>query len=155
LDAYLRLVYFQNYLRKLFPASPEIDELNAPDGSTSGLSGLMRYRANFGSSWTGRRLGFGFDGHYYYHRILLRVEWLGQGSDRIDDFWQFDIHAQSELSKWLPMLAGDHELTLQWRVNNILGREFPRYAQDASGAGVQAYGDWRGRTYSLSLTAKF
>ncbi|MCF7759602.1 MAG: TonB-dependent receptor [Cephaloticoccus sp.] len=138
LDAYLRLVYFQNYLRKLYPTSPEIDELNAPDGSTSGL---MRYRANFGSSWTGRSFGFGFDGHYYYHRILPESEWLGQGSDRINDFWQYDIYAQSELTKWLPGLADDHELTLQLRINNIFGRKFPRYAQDASGAGVQAYGD--------------
>ena len=44
---------------------------------------------------------------------------------------------------------------MQLRVNNILGTEFPKYVNDASGAGVQAYGDWRGRTYSLSLTTVF
>jgi hypothetical protein len=34
-------------------------------------------------------------------------------------------------------------------------REHPKYVNEGAGAGVQPYGDWRGRTYSLSLTATF
>jgi hypothetical protein len=41
------------------------------------------------------------------------------------------------------------------RINNLFGAHLPKYANDPSGAGVQPYGDWRGRTYSLSLTATF
>ena len=37
----------------------------------------------------------------------------------------------------------------------VLGASFPKYVNDPSGAGVQSYGDWRGRTYSLTLTATF
>jgi hypothetical protein len=43
----------------------------------------------------------------------------------------------------------------QLRVNNLSGFDFPRYVNDSAGAGVQPYGDWRGRTVSLSLTATF
>jgi len=38
------------------------------------------------------------------------------------------------------------------RINNKTDRKFQRYVLDASGAGVKAYGDWWGFTYSLSLT---
>jgi iron complex outermembrane receptor protein len=40
-------------------------------------------------------------------------------------------------------------------VNNVFASDFPRYANESSGAGVQPYGDWRGRTYTLALTSAF
>jgi iron complex outermembrane receptor protein len=55
----------------------------------------------------------------------------------------------------LPWKSSRFGLRGQLRVNNVLGADFPKYANDSSGAGVQAYGDWRGRTFSLSLTATF
>lgn len=152
LDAYVRLVYFQKYQRQLFPTSPTIDELGEPEGSTSGL---MRYRSNFGVSWTGRRGGFGLDGHYYSRRKLPAVEWPGQGSDHIRHYLQFDAFVETSLSRWLPRRTWDRDLTVQLRVNNVTASSFPGYAHDASGAGVQAYDDWRGRTYSLSVTATY
>ena len=50
-----------------------------------------------------------------------------------------------------PLIA--HGLRAQARVNNLFESAFPLYANSASG--VQPYGDWRSRTYSLSLTASF
>jgi hypothetical protein len=41
------------------------------------------------------------------------------------------------------------------RINNVMNARFPRDVDDASGAGVQPYGDWRGRVYSLSATFGF
>jgi len=41
------------------------------------------------------------------------------------------------------------------RVDNLLGERPPKYAEDLSGAGVQPYGDWRGRVVSTSLTITF
>ena len=43
----------------------------------------------------------------------------------------------------------------QLRVNNLSNFAFPKYANDASGSGVQPYGDWRGRTFSFSLNAEY
>ncbi len=151
-DAYTRLVLFQKYERQLFPASPIVNQLEYPDGTTSGL---IKYRSNFGTSWTGSRYGFGFDGHYYHSRILPIPEWPNQNSDRIKRYWSFDIFGQADLSQWISWLKNTQRLTAQLRINNILNSSFPQYANDASGAGVQAYGDWRGRTYSLSVTARF
>ena len=62
---------------------------------------------------------------------------------------------QRDLTRWLPWKSSRFGLRGQLRVNNILAAEFPRYANDPAGAGVQPYGDWRGRVYSLSLTATF
>ena len=41
------------------------------------------------------------------------------------------------------------------RVNNLSGFNHPKYVNDGAGAGLQPYGDRRGRTYLLSLTATF
>ena len=49
-----------------------------------------------------------------------------------------------------PLLA----IALVWSAS-VLGAPFPKNVFDPSGAGVQPYGDWRGRAYSLSLTATF
>ncbi len=123
LDTYVRLVYFKNYQRQLFSDSHSVDELNNPEGSTSGL---MRYRSNFGASWTRRNYDFGVDGHYYYFRILPKVEWSAQGSDRIRDYWQFDAFAQASLSRWLPRIKHHNDLVVQLRVNNVLDKPCPR-----------------------------
>ena len=47
------------------------------------------------------------------------------------------------------------ELTAQLRINNVFGAKLPKFPDNPSGTGVEAYGDWRGRVYSLSLTLSF
>jgi len=98
---------------------------------------------------------------YYHSRILPLLERPSQGRDRIGRHWQFSTYLQSDLIRWLPgkspRLEGKNHfgLTGQLCVNNLFNASFPRYANDPTGAGVQPYGDWRGRTYSLSITATF
>jgi iron complex outermembrane recepter protein len=152
LDASTHLVVFQKYERQVLPGSPVIDELVSPDGTASGL---MKYRAKWNLSWIGRRYGFGADSHNYHSRILPAPERPAQGSDRIARFWQYDFFVQTNLAHWIPCLSKLDQMTAQLRINNIFDTPFPEYANDASGAGVQAYGDWRGRTISLSLTTTF
>lgn len=147
-----RGVWFQRYLRQLDPTTPVVDQLGAPDGTASGL---LRHRLTFGAAWTGPVWGLGVDGHYLGERKLPAAERPMQGSDRVKPYWQFDVFAQTELTRWLPMRPADWRLHAQLRVNNLSGFDFPKYAADPSGAGIQAYGDWRGRTYSLSVTASF
>ena len=152
LEVYGRLLYFQRYDRQVFPTSDTVDELRQPDGTAPGL---LRYRANFGAGWTNRNYGFGIDGHYFHPRILPKLEWFSQGGQEIGRYLQYDAYVQTELGQWLPWKFIHHGLRAQLRVNNILGAGFPHYANESSGAGVQPYGDWRGRVYSLSLTAAF
>ncbi|MBI3885124.1 MAG: TonB-dependent receptor plug domain-containing protein [Opitutae bacterium] len=152
LEAYGRLVWFQRFDRQALPDTPPVDELGQPDGLAAGL---LRYRANFGASWSNRHVGGGLDGHYYHSRILPVAERALQGDTQIKPFWQFDAYLQKDLTKWLPWKNSRNGLRVQLRVNNLFGTPFPKYVFDAPGAGVQAYGDWRGRTYSLSLTAVF
>lgn len=152
LELYGRMVYFQRYDRQVLANSAVVDELRTPSGSASGL---MRYRANFGAGWANRRIGFGLDGHYYHSRILPALEWSSQGARDIAALWQYDAYLQAELQRWLPWLESRFGLRAQLRVNNLFDAAFPRYANDPSGAGVQPYGDWRRRTYSLSVTATF
>ena len=52
------------------------------------------------------------------------------------------------------LLSLVHDVT-GYRVNNVFATPYPRYENHSSGAGVQPYGDWRGRVYSLSLTTTF
>ncbi len=152
LSLYGRLVWFQRFDRQVFRDSPDVDELRQPDGL---VSDLLQYRANFGAGWSGKDYGFGLDGHYFGSRILPAAEWPSQGSDRIERCWQFDTYLQSNLGRWLPWQSSRFGLRGQVRINNLFGADFPKYANELSGAGVQPYGDWRGRTYSLSLTATF
>jgi outer membrane receptor protein involved in Fe transport len=152
LGVYGRLVCFERYDRQVLPDSPIVDELRQPDGTAPGL---LRYRANFGADWSGHRYRFGVDGHYFHSNILPSVEWASQGSDRIKPCCLFDAYLQSDLTQWLPWKSRRFGLSGTARVNNVLATAFPKYANDPTGAGVQAYGDWRGRTYSLSLTATF
>ncbi|HRG54883.1 MAG TPA: TonB-dependent receptor, partial [Lacunisphaera sp.] len=151
LELRTRLLYYQRYERQLFANSPVVDQLNHPDGTTP----LLRYRGDFNASWSNRRYGFGLDGQYFHSRILPVIEQAAQGGDRIKLYWQFDAFAQVDLSPWLPWKNGHHGLRAQIRINNLSGFDYPKYVNDSSGAGVQPYGDWRGRTYSLSLTATF
>ena len=152
LELYGRWVNFLRYERRLFPNTPMVDELGAPDGATAGL---LKYRANFGAGWSNADFGFGADGHYYHSRVLPAMEWLSQGSRQIDPHWQVDLYLQSDLERWLPWKSSRFGLRGQIRVNNAFDAGFPHYANESSGAGVQPYGDWRGRTYALSLTATF
>lgn len=157
LELYGRLVYFQRFDLQLLASLPVVDELSAPD-----LNGpqLLPWRGNFGASWSTHDYGFGFDGHYYDARMLPAGDWPIQGSRQIDAHWQYDVHLRRDLGRWLlgRWLLGRNSrygLSAQLRINNIFDTAFPRYATSSSGSGVQAYGDWRGRTYSFSLTATF
>ena len=152
LELYGRLLYFQRYKSRLAPGFAHVDQLRRPDGTAPGL---LKYRSNFGASWSRRAFGFGLDGHYFHSRVLPVPEWLGQGHDRIRPQWQFDPYAHADLGRWLPWRDHRYGLRVQLRVNNVFGAPFPKYVWENSGAGVQPYGDWRGRTYSLSLTATF
>jgi hypothetical protein len=152
LELHGRFVWYQRYDRRLFAASPVVDELGAPDGLTNAV---LKYRANLGAGWSNRTGGFGLDGHYFHSRTLPAVEWASQGSTRIDPFWQFDAYLHADLDRWLPGKGERFGLRAQFRVNNVLDTAFPHYANEGSGAGVQPYGDWRGRVFSLSLTASF
>ena len=88
-------------------------------------------------------------------RILPALEWDSQGSDRIKAYWQVDAYAQTDLTRWLPHKPSKFRLNAQLRVNNLSNFSFPKYVHDPTGTGLQPYGDWRGRTYSLSLTASY
>jgi len=152
LELYGRLLYFQRYKSRLAPGLPNVDQLRRPDGTAPGL---LKYRANFGASWSRRDYGFGLDGHYYHSRVLPILAWPAQGHDRLRPVWQFDPFVQADLGRLLPWRDSRYGLRAQFRVNNVFGAPFPKYVWDSSGAGVQPYGDWRNRTYSLSLTATF
>ncbi len=146
-----RLLSYQRYERQVFANSPVVDQLGHPDGTTP----LLRYRGDFNANWSNRRWGVGLDGQYFHSRILPLLERPAQGSDHIKPYWQFDAYAQVDLSPWIPWKTEHGGLRAQLRVNNLSGFDYPKYASDGSGSGVQPYGDWRGRTYSLSLTATF
>lgn len=147
-----RWVHFQRYDLQRAPNSPEVDELDEPDGL---VPSLLRDRLTLGAGWMHPLGGFGADAHYLSPRKLPAKEWAAQGSDRIKEYWQIDVYAQADLTRWLPKPHERFRLTLQARLNNLSNFAFPKYANDVSGAGVQPYGDWRGRTCSLSLTAEF
>jgi len=146
-----RLLYYQEYKLRVFANSPVVDQLDHPDGTTP----LLRYRANLGAGWSNRRFGFGLDGQYFHSRILPLDEQAAQGSDHIKPYWQLDAYTQVDLTPWMPWKGERRKLHAQLRVNNLSGFDYPKYVNEASGAGVQPYGDWRGRVYSLSLTATF
>lgn len=147
-----RWMWFQRYDRQIFANSPVVDELGSPDGTAPTL---LRHRLTFNAGWTGPRFGFGVDGHYLGARILPASQWPGQGSDRIKAYWQFDAYAQTDLTRWLPGEPGRFRLNAQLRVNNLSDFDFPKYVYEGTGSSVQPYGDWRGRTYSFSLSASF
>lgn len=151
-EAYCRLIDFQRYAVELMPKSSPVDELREPDGSTPGL---LKLRMNFGAGWSNHACGFGVDGHYFHSRILPVQEWAVQGTDRVEPFWQFDGYLQGDLGRWIPWKSPRYGLRGQVRVDNIFGATPPRYANDPTGAGVQSYGDWRGRVYSVSATVTF
>jgi iron complex outermembrane recepter protein len=150
LELYGRLLSFTRYQRLLVPGAAVVDELNAPEGASANL---LKYRGKFGAGWSNRTFGLGVDGHYYHSRILPLAERLRDSRDRISPYWQFDAFVQCEIGKWIRWAPKN--LRVQARVNNVFATPYPRYETAGSGAGVQAYGDWRGRVYSLSLTTTF
>lgn len=152
LELHARAAYFQRYDRQVLATSPVVDQFAAPDGTAAGL---MRWRANFGAGWSNHRWGAGLEGQYYHRRLLPQIEWPSQGSASVAGTTQYDAYAEAELARWIPWLEGRAGLRAQLRVNNVFDAAFPAYANDPSGAGVQPYGDWRGRTYSLAVTASF
>ena len=147
-----RWVQYLRFDRQVFPDSPMVDELRDPD---SAETGLVKHRANLGASWTRGGSGIGLDTQYLHTRALPASLRPAQGSDRIAPYWQVDAFLQGDVSRWLPRGTAGAGLHAQLRVNNVFGRNFPAYDAHPSGAGVQPYGDWRGRTYSLSFTASF
>lgn len=150
-EAYTRSFIYEKYDREISPGET-VDELETPSGVTSSLA---RYRTNFGAGWSSRSYGFGLDGRYLHSRPILLSERTAQGPNEIGSFWQVDVYLQKNLNRWFPWIGRQHDLRAQLRVNNVLDREFPTYVAHPSGAGVEPYGDWRRRTYSLSLTATF
>ncbi|MBK9990219.1 MAG: TonB-dependent receptor [Verrucomicrobia bacterium] len=152
LEVYGRWIGYQRYERQVLPKSPVVDELSEPDGTAGGLLGQ---RVGFGADWSNNQVGFGLDGHYYGSRSLPLSERTAQGGANVSPFWQYDAYVQCELRRWIPWFDEKNGLRVQVRIDNIFDTSFPYYANDPSGAGVQCYGDWRGRTYSLSLTATF
>jgi len=146
-----RWVWFQKYDRQLLPGTPEVDELNAPDTFVD----LLKHRVTMSAGWANPKFGFGFDAHYLGSRILPQTQWTAQGSDRIKSYWQLDGYVQGDLTRFLPGKPARFKLSAQLRVNNLSNFAFPKYTLDGSGAGVQPYGDWRGRTFSLSLNAEY
>lgn len=147
-----RLVWFTRYDQQVFSSLPVIDQLRDPDGL---FPGLLRYRANLGVNWSNPRYSLGLDGQYFHSRLLPAQERAAQGGREVRPYWQTDAYVQSDLARWLPWRNPRHGLRAQLRVNNIFNASYPPYVNEATGAGVQAYGDWRNRTYSLSLTATF
>ncbi|GAB5559962.1 MAG: hypothetical protein SynsKO_16090 [Synoicihabitans sp.] len=152
LDLRTRVVYFHRFDREIFPNESAIDELNAPSGSAPGL---LSYRATLGGGWSMPHFAFGMDGQYFHSRRLPMGEWASQGARTIDPYWQGDFYAQADLGHWLLAENSRVGLKAQLRVNNVFKNSYPRYVREASGAGVQPYDDWRGRTFSLSLKAEF
>ncbi|MEO6003607.1 MAG: TonB-dependent receptor plug domain-containing protein [Opitutus sp.] len=152
LDVYGRWVYFQKYELQVAPSSAMVDELEQPDGTAVGL---LKHRSNFGAGWSNRNFGFGLDGHYFHSRNIPAAEWPTTSHRQINPNWQFDAYLQTDLARWLPWKSSRFGLRGQLRVNNIFDAAPPRYANDASGAGVQPYGDWRRQTYAISLQATF
>ena len=147
-----RVLWYQRYERRVLPSSPMVDELDAPSGSTNGL---LRYRASVGANWSNDRFGFGLDGYYFHSRMLPETERIAQGTDQIDPYWQWDIYTQWELTSWLKLDPKKRRVRALLRINNVFDQAFPAYASNPTGAGVQPYGDWRGPTYSLSVTSEF
>ena len=152
LELYSRLLYFQKFRVQSTPGSEVSDELKRPVGAARGV---LRYRANFGASWENRRVALGFDGHYFHSRLLPVIERPAQGRRSVPEYWQFDVYGQTDLGDWLPWDPSRLGLRLHVRVNNVFGWDYPKYVNGPSGAGVQPYGDWRGRVYSVSVTASF
>ncbi|MEN9663586.1 MAG: Vitamin transporter BtuB precursor [Verrucomicrobiota bacterium] len=152
LELHGRWVQYLRFDRQIFPASAKVDELRDPDAADAAL---VKHRANLGASWTRGGNGVGLDSQYLHTRALPADQRAAQGSDRIAPYWQVDAFVQGDVSRWLPHVAAGAGLHAQLRVNNVFGTKFPTYDAHPSGAGVQPYGDWRGRTYSLSLTASF
>lgn len=151
LETYTRLLYFHRYRVQTLPNSRWSDELEDPQG----IAPILRYRSNFGLSWSRKSYGFGADGHYFHARKLAREEWAAQGRDHIRPFWQFDAFIHADLLQLLPRKPSRFGLRAQLRVNNLFGTPYPKYVNDAYNAGVQPYGDWRGRVYSVSISALF
>jgi len=152
LETRARVLYYQRYERQLLATQPVVDELNHPDGLAPGL---LRYRADVGAGWSNRTYGFGFEGQYFHSRLLPAFERLAQGDKQIRPYWQFDAYAQADLVRLLGWKTKRYGLRGQLRVNNLSGFDYPKYYYDSAASGVQPYGDWRGRTYSVSVTATF
>jgi outer membrane receptor protein involved in Fe transport len=152
LEAYCRWIYFQRYDVEPLPGSPPVDEIRDPDGTTNGL---LKHRMNFGAGWSAQAFGFGIDGHYFHSRILPMDEWGAQGSDQVNPYLQFDAYVQRDLAAWIPWKSSRFGLRGQLRVDNVFDAGAPKYEDDPNGAGVQSYGDWRRREYSVSVTVSY
>ncbi|WP_404425524.1 TonB-dependent receptor plug domain-containing protein [Nibricoccus sp. IMCC34717] len=150
-EAYARWLYFQDYTRVLFPNLPAVDELSLPDGTAPNL---LRHRGKAGVNWSRRETTLGTDWRYYHRRMLPQQEWAAQGRSYVGSYSEWDVFAQQGLRAWFPKLA-KWNLSVQLRINNLFNHGFPAYASDPANTGVQAYGDWRGRTYTLNVTAAF
>lgn len=151
-DLRARVMYFQKFTRQIVADGSTFDEIRDPSGASASL---LEYRATFGGGWSNRVLGLGFEGQYFHSQRLPRKKWIAQGARTIDPYWQADVFVQADMGHWL--LPDDSRLGLtgQLRVNNVFNNGYPHDGNAIDRSGVRPYGDWRGRTYSLSLTAEF
>lgn len=152
LELNARWYYYSKYSMQILPTEPVVDELGAPDGL---VPKILRHRARLGATWNGPLWGCGFEGQYFHARTLPTQEWVAGKARHISAYRQWDVFVQCELGKILMPREKRRSLSLQLRVNNVLGTNPPSYANDSSGTGVQCYGDWRGRVYSLAINAAF
>jgi hypothetical protein len=152
LSLYARWAYFQSFRREVVPGAPIVDELNAPD--TSGLN-LVKNRVNFGADWSNTHYGFGFDGQYFSPRVLPNLLWPDQGSDHIDSYLPYGAYLKGDVLHLFGLKKSRQRLTAQVRVDNLFSASLPKFPDNPSGSGVEPYGDWRGRVYSLSVTAGY
>ncbi|HEY3757385.1 MAG TPA: TonB-dependent receptor plug domain-containing protein [Opitutaceae bacterium] len=152
LDFYVRYVYFQRFDVELVPHSPVIDELRDPD--TASLD-LVRHRINAGASWSNRHFGFGLEERYFAPRVIPLPQQLEQGSNHIGSFRPFDVYVKGNLHLWDRRDRRAPQLSAELRVNNVLNDPLPKFPTDPSSTGVEAYGDWRGQSYSFSVTVSY
>jgi iron complex outermembrane receptor protein len=152
LEIHGRWVQLLTFERQLRPDDPVIDQLATPD---SAEASLIRHRATLGTSWSRQRNSIGVDLQYLHSRNLPLAERPSQGSDRIGSYWQLDAFVVRDFGFLAQKLGSGTSLQGQIRINNLLGTDYPDYASHPSGARIQPYGDWRGRTASLSVTVGF
>ncbi len=151
LSAYVRATTTTSFKVQVLPTTPVVE---GQDNPNSTILAPLKYRASFGSGWTRRSLGLGWEGRYF-HTALLKPEFYAlQQADRVKKYWEFDIYGQADLTRWLPWKDKLRQLRAQLRINNLLEADPPLDVSRASLL-VRPYGDWRGRTYVASLTTSF
>jgi hypothetical protein len=89
-----------------------------------------------------------------HSRDLPRKEWSRQAAIASGVHADSMSFIQGDIGHWLSWLP--HGMRAQVRVNNLFAMPYHALREPfVVGAGIQPYGDWRGRVYSLSLMTTF